>query len=112
MLVVLDRSPGSLGLAAVADERTAATWPTWVDERLKRLGTGGLSLGSDRAKALSHRADTGWACLRMPDCFHGTHAIRKRSSLALGRHRRQAHQALTKAPGGPGPPPGTPPRGR
>jgi hypothetical protein len=42
-------------------------------------------------------ADKGLACLSMPDFFHVTHEIIKSSSLAIGRHLRQAHQDLTKA---------------
>jgi len=68
-----------------------------VDERLKRLGTGGLYLVSDRAKALIQLADQGLACLSMPDFFHVTHEIIKSYALAIGRHLRQAHQERTKA---------------
>ena len=97
MLVFMDLSTGSLVLEVVADDRTYATWKTLVDERLKSLGTGVLSLVSDRAKALIQLADQGLACLSMPDFFHVTHEIIKSYSLAIGRHLRQAHQDLTQA---------------
>ena len=97
ILVFMDLSTGYLVLEAVADDRTYATWKTWVDERLKSLGTGVLYLVSDRAKALIQLADQGLACLSMPDFFHVTHEIIKSYSLAIGRHLRQAHQDLTKA---------------
>ena len=57
ILVFMDLATGSLVLEAVADDRTYATWKTLVDERLKSLGTGVLSLVSDRAKALIQLAD-------------------------------------------------------
>ena len=84
ILVFMDLAPGYLVLAAVADDRTEATWQTWVDERLKSLGTGVRSLVSDRAKALRPLADHGLECLSMPDFFPVTHAIIKSYSLATG----------------------------
>ena len=50
---------GYMRQEAVADERTYATWKAWGDERLKALGTSGVSLVSDRAKALIQRAEQG-----------------------------------------------------
>jgi hypothetical protein len=97
ILVFMDLSTGYLVLEAVADDRTSATWKTLVEERLQSLGTGGLSLVSDRAKALIQLADQGVECLSMPDCFHVTHEIITSYSLAIGRHLRQAHQDLTQA---------------
>jgi hypothetical protein len=97
MLVFMDLSTGYLVLEAVADDRTYATWKTLVEERLKSLGTGGLSLVRDRAKALIQLADQGLGCLSRPDVFHGIHELIKSSSLASGRPLRQAHQDLTKA---------------
>ena len=63
-------------------------------ERLKVLGTGGLSLVSDRAKALLQLAAQGVEGRSMPDVFPVVPEIIQRSALALGRHRRHAHQAL------------------
>jgi hypothetical protein len=97
ILVFRDLSTGSLVLEAVADDRPYATWKTLVEERLKRLGTGVVSLVRDRAKALIQLAEQGLACLRRPDVFPVTHEIIKSYALALGRHLRQAHQDLTQA---------------
>jgi hypothetical protein len=97
ILVFMDLSTGYLVLEAVADDRTYATWKTLVDERLQSLGTGVLSLGSDRATALIQLADQGLECRSMPDFFQVTHEIIKSYALAMGRHLRQAHQDLTKA---------------
>jgi len=59
ILIFLDVSTGSLLLEEVAAERTYATWKAVVDERLKALGPGGLSLVSARAKALMQLAEHG-----------------------------------------------------
>jgi hypothetical protein len=97
ILVFMDLSTGYLLLEEVAEDRTYATWKMLVEERLKGLGTGGLSLVSDRAKALIQLAEQGLECLSMPDFFHVVHDLIKSYSLALGRHRRHAHQALKHA---------------
>jgi len=68
-----------------------------VEERLQDLGTGGLYVVSDRAKALIQRAEKGLECLSMPDVFHVVHALIKSDSLAIGRHLRHAHQDLKQA---------------
>jgi hypothetical protein len=97
ILVFMALSTGYLVLEAVANDRTYATWKTLVDERLKSLGTGGLSLVSDRATALIHLAEHGLACLSMPDVFHVTHESIKSYALALGRPLRYAPQERTTA---------------
>jgi hypothetical protein len=97
MLGLLDRQTGSVLLEAMAAERTSPPGQTLVDARLKALGTGGLSLVSDRAKARVHLAAQGLECFRRPDCFPLVPAIVKRSSLALGRRMRQAPTALREA---------------
>lgn len=55
-----------------------------MDERLTALGATVFSLVSNRAKALIQLAETGFACLSMPDFFHYLHDIGKNYSLALG----------------------------
>jgi hypothetical protein len=107
MLVCLDLSTGYLLLEAVAEDRTFATWKTLLEERLKVLGTSVRYLVSDRAQALVQLAEQGLECLSMPDFFHVVHDIVKSYSLAIGRHVRQAQQALTQAAEDPRPPPGT-----
>ena len=97
LLVFMDLATGYLVLEEVADDRPYATWKALGEERLKGLGTGGLSMVSDRAQALIQLAEKGLECLSMPDFFHVVHEIIKSYSLALGRHRRQAHQALQHA---------------
>jgi IclR helix-turn-helix domain len=97
ILVFMDLATGYLVLEEIADDRTYATWKVLVEERLKSLGTGVLYVVSDRAKALIQLAEQGLECLSMPDFFHVVHEIIKSYSLALGRHRRQAHQALKQA---------------
>jgi len=69
----------------VAEDRTYTTWKALVDKRLAALGTGVLSLVSDRAKALMQLAEKGLGCLSMPDFFHGMHDLVKSYSLALAR---------------------------
>ena len=98
MLVCLDLSTGYLLLETVAEDRTFATWQALLEERLKVLGTSVRYLVSDRAQALVQLAEQGLECLRMPDFFHVVHDIVKSYSLAIGRHVRQAQQALAPTP--------------
>ena len=97
MLVFMDLKTGYLLLEEVAEDRTYPTWKALVDKRLQALGTGVLSLVSDRAKALIQLAAQGLECFSMPDFFHRMHEIVKSYSLALGRRVRQAHKELTEA---------------
>jgi hypothetical protein len=97
LLVFMDLATGYLVLEEAADDRTYATWKALVEGRLKELGTGGLYVVSDRAKALIQLAEQGLECLSMPDFFHVVHEIVKSYSLALGQRWRHAQQALTKA---------------
>src|SRR5262249_43392805 len=80
-----------------AEDRTFATWQTMLEERLMALGTSVRYLVSDRAQALVQLAEQGLECLSMPDVFHVVQDIVKSYSLAIGRHVRQAQQALTQA---------------
>jgi hypothetical protein len=94
MRVVQAGPPGYMRQEAVADERTYATWKALGDERLKARGTSGVSLVSDRAKALIQRAAQGCECLSRPDFFPFMHDMVQCSALAMARQVRQAHQAL------------------
>jgi hypothetical protein len=98
LLVFMDLAPGYLVLEEAAAARTYATGKAVVEERLKGLGTGVLYMVSDRAHALIQLAEQGLECLSMPDFFHVVHEMIKSYALALGRHRRHAHQALKQAP--------------
>jgi hypothetical protein len=97
LLVLMDLPSGYLLVEEVAADRTYATWKAVVDERLKALVTAVLYLVSDRAKALIPLAETGFACLSMPDFFHLVHDIVKSYSLAIGQQLRHAQQELTHA---------------
>ncbi len=97
MLVFLDVSTGSLLREAVADDRTSTTGKTLGDERLTALGTGVLSLVSDRAQALIQLAEQGLECLSRPDFFPVMPDLAQGYALAMARRVRQAHQALQKA---------------
>jgi hypothetical protein len=97
LLVGRDRATGSLRLAEVADDRTYTTWKALVGERRTGLSTGGLSVVSDRAKALIQLAAQGLACLSRPDFFPVAHEIVKRYALARGPRWRHAQQERTKA---------------
>ena len=97
LLVFMDLPSGYLLVEEGAADRTYATWKAVVDERLKTLGATGLSLVSDRAKALIQLAETGFECLSMPDFFPCVHDIVKSYSLAMGRRLRQAQQELMHA---------------
>jgi hypothetical protein len=82
---------------AVAADRTYATWKAVVDERLKALGAAGLSLVSDRAKALVQLTELGFECLSMPDFFPCLHDLVKTYALTIGRRLRDAQQELAQA---------------
>ena len=92
ILVFQDVSTGYLVQAAVADDRTYARWKALGEERLQALGTRGLYVVRDRAKALMQLAAKGLECLSMSDFFHLMHEIVKNYSLALGQRVRQAHR--------------------
>ena len=97
ILVFMDLQTGYLLLEEVAEDRTYTTWKALVDKRLKALGTGVLSLVSDRAKALIKLAETGLGCLSIPDLFHLTYELVKSYSLAILGRLRHARQALSQA---------------
>ena len=88
---------GYLVVEEIADDRPSEPWSTRAEARLEAVGVRGLSLRSDRAKALVQRADTGLDCLSMPDVLHLIHALVKRSALALGRRLHQARRDLEQA---------------
>jgi Family of unknown function (DUF6399) len=97
IVVLMDLKTGYLLVEEVAQDRTYTTWKALGEERLKALGTGGLYVVSDRAKALIQLAEQGLECLSMPDFFHVVHEIVKSYSLALGRRVRQANKELKEA---------------
>ena len=97
ILICMDLTTGYLLFEEVAEDRSYVTWKALVDERLKALGTSVRYLVSDRAKALIQLAEKGLECLSMPDFFHVVHELIKSYSLAIGRHRHQAHQRLAAA---------------
>jgi hypothetical protein len=91
MVIVQDVPTGDLVREDVADDRACATWQALVAVRLQALGTGVLSVGSDRAKALLQRAEQGVECLRMPEVLPLLHALVQRDALAIGRRLQHAH---------------------
>jgi hypothetical protein len=92
-----DLATGALLLDESADDRTYTTWQAWAEERLQGRGTGGRYGLRDRAQALLQLAEHGLECLRMPDCFHGVHALVQISALAMGQRWRHAPQELPTA---------------
>ncbi len=80
---------GYLLMEAVATDRSFATWYDRVNDRLTTFGTQGLSLVSDRAKALITLAHTGLGCPRIPDVFPLGHDLAK--GYALGIFGRLRH---------------------
>jgi hypothetical protein len=97
ILVFMDLASGYLVMEEVAVNRTYDTWDGLVKARLKTFGVEVAYLVSDRAKALIKLAETGLACLSIPDLFHLSHELAKSSSLAIFGHLRRAQQALTQA---------------
>jgi hypothetical protein len=97
MLVFMELASGYLLMEEVAVDRTYDTWDGMVKARLKTLEVGVLYLVSDRAQALIKLAQTGLACLSIPDLFHLSHDLAKSSSLAVFSRLRHAQQALTQA---------------
>jgi hypothetical protein len=97
MLVCMDLASGYLRMEEVAVDRSYDTWYGGINGRLKTLGTGVLSLVSDRAKALVKLAHTGLGCLSIPDVFHLSHDLAKGYSLVIFgplRHAKQRLEAL------------------
>src|SRR5262245_21866398 len=97
MLVFMDLASGYVLLEEVAVDRRYDTWYELAKARLQTLGTGVLSLVSDRAKALSKLAHTGLGCLSIPDVFHLSHDLAKGYALAMCSRLRHAQQALARA---------------
>src|SRR6266704_2615237 len=97
MLVFMDLVSGYLLFEEVAEDRSYDTWYALVEARLEALGAGVLYLVSDRAKALMKLAETGLACLSIPDLFHLIHELVKSYSLSICGRLRQARQALSQA---------------
>jgi hypothetical protein len=97
MLVFMDLVSGYVLFEEVAEDRTYTTWYALVETRLEALGGGVLYLVSDRAKALIKLAETGLACLSVPDLFHLIHDLVKSYSLAICGPLRQAQQAFNQA---------------
>ena len=97
MLVFMDLASGYLLVEEVAADRSYDTWYAVVKARLAMLGIGVRYLVSDRAKALIKLAETGLACLSIPDLFHLMHDLAKSYALAIFNRLRQAQQTLTQA---------------
>jgi len=97
MLVFMDLASGYLLAEEVAADRSYDTWDAVVKARLTTLGVGVRYLVSDRAKALIKLAETGLACLSVPDLFHLLHDLTKSYALAIFSRLRQAQQALRHA---------------
>lgn len=97
MLVFMDLASGYLVAEEVAADRSYDTWYAVVKARLETLGVGMRYMVSDRAKALITLAETGLACLSVPDFFHLLHDLTKSYSLAIFSRLRQAQQALKHA---------------
>lgn len=97
MLVFMDLASGYLVAEEVAADRSYDTWYAVVTARLATLGVGVRYMVSDRAKALITLADTGLACLSVPDFFHLLHDLTKSYSLAIVSRLRHAQQALQHA---------------
>jgi hypothetical protein len=97
MLVCMDLVSGDVWLAEVADDRPDETWYGRGKARLAPMKTRGLSLVSDRAKALIKRAETGVACPSLPAVFPLLHALVKGDSLAIATQLTTARQTFSQA---------------
>jgi hypothetical protein len=97
MLVFMDLTTGYVLMEEVAGDRSYATWFDRANKRLTAFGTEGLSLVSDRAKALIKLAHTGLGCPSIPDVFHLGHDLAKGSSLCIFGRLRQAKRDFEQA---------------
>jgi hypothetical protein len=97
MLVFMDLASGYVLAEEVAADRSYDTWYAVVKARLETIGVGVRYMVSDRAKALIKLAETGLACLSVPDFFHLLQDLTKSYSLAILSRLRQAQQALKHA---------------
>jgi hypothetical protein len=90
MLVFMDLATGYVLMEEMAADRSFATWFDRANERLMTCGTEGLSLVSDRAKALIKLAHTGLGCPSTPDVFHVGHDLAKGYALCIVGRLRHA----------------------
>src|SRR5215470_5905649 len=97
MLVFMDLATGDVWMEEVAADRSCATWCNHANKRLTTLGTEGLYLVSDRAKALIKLAHTGLGCPSIPDVFPLGHDLAKGYALAIFGRLRQATRDLEHA---------------
>jgi hypothetical protein len=97
ILVFMDLASGSLLMEEMAVHRPYDTWDGLVKARLKTFGVAVSYLVSERAKALITLAETGLACLSIPDVLHLSHELAKGYALAIFGRLRQAQQAWTQA---------------
>ena len=97
MLVFMDLASGYVLAEEVAADRRYATWYAVVKARLATLGVGVRYMVSDRAKALITLAETGLACLSVPDFFPLLQDLTKSYALAMFSRLRHAPQALQHA---------------
>jgi hypothetical protein len=97
MVVFMDLVSGYVLREEVADDRTYETWYGRVKARRAPMKTRGLSMVSDRAKALIKLAETGLACPSIPDVFPLLHDLVKGYSLALSTQLETARQTLSQA---------------
>jgi Family of unknown function (DUF6399) len=90
----MDLATGDVLLEEVAADRSFDTWCDRANARLTTFGTEGLSLGSDRAKALSKLAQQGLGGPSIPDLCHLGHDLAKSYSLAIFSRLRRAKREL------------------
>jgi Family of unknown function (DUF6399)/IclR helix-turn-helix domain len=97
MLVFRDLATGYVLMEEVGADGSYAPWFDRANERLTTFGTAVLSLGSDRAKALSKLAHTGLGCPSIPDLFHLGQDLAKGYALGIFGRLRQAKRDLEHA---------------
>ena len=101
MLVFMDLASGYLLAEEVAADRSYDTWYAVVKARLATLGVGVRYLVSDRAKALIKLAETGLACLSVPDVFPLLQDLTTSDSLAIFSRLRPSAAGLKARSGAP-----------
>ena len=88
---------GDVWMEEVTADRRVAPWDDRAHDRRTTLGTAGLVLVRDRAKALRKLAHTGRGCLSLPEVLPLRPALAQRDALAIFGRLRHAKRDCAQA---------------
>ena len=91
-LVAIEPASNYIIVEKYADNRTADTWDSTIEEALKCLNVEVFQVTSDEAKALIKHTCKGLEAHHSPDCFHVIQEIGKGTSAPLSSKIKQAEK--------------------